>query len=184
MEVVLNVMKSEKYNFLFSINTSFLILFTEDNGLIGEIPLELSKLTHLTRLDLSSNKLTGEISSTMFPKNIATINLSENNLTGSIPNQIYDLASLESLHLSTNELTGSLSTAIGKLMALKELHLEQNRFTGEVPIQLGQLPSLSVIYLQVNSFVGAIPNKLCGNDGKIWADCVEEIQCTCCERCF
>ena len=71
------------------------------NNLIvnGSIPSSLSKLSKLTNLDLSTNKLSG----TIFPSignliNLTNLNLSQNKLSGSIPPSLGNLINLTNLN--------------------------------------------------------------------------------------
>ncbi|GLT82359.1 hypothetical protein SLE2022_007430 [Rubroshorea leprosula] len=91
-------------------------------------------LMHLRLIDLSSNKLTGEI-----PQQICSLfelvqlNLSRNQLTGRIPKDIGQIRSLESLDLSGNKLSGQLPLSMSQLSFLNTLNLSNNNFYGRIP---------------------------------------------------
>ncbi|CAI5536492.1 unnamed protein product [Closterium sp. Naga37s-1] len=77
-------------------------------GLTGYLPLDVSKLTSLTKMDLSSNFLFGGIQPSItaaFPRLTALL-LSSNRLTGRVPSRLPPLLSI--LSLSSNYLSGSL----------------------------------------------------------------------------
>ncbi|KAL3511920.1 hypothetical protein ACH5RR_024637 [Cinchona calisaya] len=93
-------------------------------------------LNFMSGLDLSSNQLTGEISSEFGgPSGIRSINLSHNFLQGSIPSNLSMLNQVESLDLS------------------------YNNFSGEIPLELAGLNFLSVFNVSYNTLSGRTPDK-------------------------
>ena len=85
-------------------------------------------------IDLSSNKLTGEIPAEIFNlTEMKTLNLSGNMLTGLIPQEIGRLEQLESLDLSRNQLFGSIPASIADLNFLSFLNLSYNKLSGRIP---------------------------------------------------
>ncbi|KAL7175125.1 hypothetical protein ACSBR2_028849 [Camellia fascicularis] len=111
-------------------------------------------LKFVTSMDLSINKLSGEI-----PKELTrlvrlySLNLSGNHFTGEIPKNIGDMEQLESLDLSRNQLCGEIPLSMSSLTFLSHLNLSYNNLIGRIPLST-QLQSL-----ENSSFVG---NKLCG----------------------
>ncbi|GAA0143140.1 hypothetical protein LIER_42752 [Lithospermum erythrorhizon] len=97
-------------------------LVLSQNRLHGEIPLELANSSQLQVLDLSSNGLTGTISSWMC-----------SNTTD---------FSLEELILADNYLTGEIPSGLGLCRKLKKLNLSFNNFTGSIPLDIWMLPNL------------------------------------------
>ena len=129
-----------------------------DNGLIGEIPLEIGSLSKLAHLDLSDNGLTGEIPTEIGNlTELRYLELSRNRLIGEIPTEIGKLAELRHLDLSYNELTGKIPTEIGKLAELRHLKLNGNELTGEIPPEIGNLTELHTLDLLFNGLTGEIP---------------------------
>ncbi|CAL4982102.1 unnamed protein product [Urochloa decumbens] len=97
--------------------------------------LEFSKgIQYMVNIDLSCNKLTGEI-----PQGISalvalkSLNVSWNQLSGRIPNDIGDLKALESLDLSHNELYGEIPSSLSALTSLTTLNLSYNNLSGRIP---------------------------------------------------
>ncbi|KAL7228339.1 hypothetical protein ACSBR2_007121 [Camellia fascicularis] len=94
-----------------------------------------STLGLLTSIDLSSNKLVGEI-----PKQVGSLaglvslNLSRNNLTGKIIQEVGRMKILECLGLSANELSGVIPTGLADLNFLSVLNLSNNKLSGKIPI--------------------------------------------------
>ncbi|XP_039051255.1 probable LRR receptor-like serine/threonine-protein kinase At2g24230 isoform X2 [Hibiscus syriacus] len=74
-------------------------------GLIGHIPGEISQLSHLHTLDVSSNHLTGQIPS-LANKSLKVLDVSRNNLTGEFPFSLLEkLPSMKRYNFSYNNLT-------------------------------------------------------------------------------
>ncbi|XP_031483259.1 senescence-induced receptor-like serine/threonine-protein kinase [Nymphaea colorata] len=74
-----------------------------DNGLTGEIPQNLSRLTALESLNLAGNNLTGPIPSFFTDLiHLKNLNLSSNNLTGSVPDVLLQKQQNGSLLLSVS----------------------------------------------------------------------------------
>ncbi|XP_078166458.1 uncharacterized protein LOC144561300 [Carex rostrata] len=82
-------------------------------------------------IDLSSNKLVGNIPEDIGPMNLlVTLNLSNNHLSGIIPNSISNLHQLESLDLSHNSLTGEIPRELTKLTSLASFSVAYNDLCG------------------------------------------------------
>ncbi|KAJ9679056.1 hypothetical protein PVL29_021089 [Vitis rotundifolia] len=88
----------------------------------------------LTGIDLSSNKLSGEIPEEVTAlHSLIFLNLSENHLEGKIPIQIGSMKSLESLDLSMNKLSGVIPQSISSISFLSYLNLSFNNLSGKIP---------------------------------------------------
>ncbi|MYA12971.1 MAG: hypothetical protein F4087_16750 [Gemmatimonadetes bacterium] len=83
------------------------------SNLIGSIPPELARLTHLE-----------------------TLVLERNTLAGPIPPELGELQGLKTLVLGVNDLTGSIPAALGDLSILEDLRLRRNELTGPIPPEL------------------------------------------------
>ena len=97
--------------------------------------LQYSSTLYLVKcLDLSDNKLTGEIPMEMTSLlKLGTLNLSRNHLNGRIPLQIGKLERLETLDLSSNNLSGPIPQGMSSLTFLNHLNLSYNNLSGEIP---------------------------------------------------
>ncbi|CAI9299658.1 unnamed protein product [Lactuca saligna] len=85
-------------------------------------------------LDLSSNKLVGEIPVELTGLSMLVgLNLSNNHLSGGIPDTIGNMTSLFSLDLSGNRLTGTIPTSMATLTFLSHLNLSHNNLSGRIP---------------------------------------------------
>ncbi|CAL2241531.1 unnamed protein product [Prunus armeniaca] len=99
------------------------------------------------------------------------IDLSSNKLTGEIPSEITHLVGLVSLNLSRNQLTGQITQEIGNLQLLDSLDLSRNHIDGRIPTSLARIDRLGVLDLSYNNLSGKIPvgTQLQGFDPSIYA---------------
>nr|GEZ13686.1 LRR receptor-like serine/threonine-protein kinase GSO1 [Tanacetum cinerariifolium] len=119
----------------------------------------------VVNIDLSSNKLVGEIPHELTTLNVLMgLNLSHNHLSGVIPKDIGNMKSLFSLDFSTNELTGIIPPSISALNFLSHLNLSRNYLSGQIPTgkQLQTLTDPS-IYAGNRDLCGAPLTKKCAN---------------------
>ncbi|MED6181687.1 hypothetical protein PIB30_021615 [Stylosanthes scabra] len=141
----------------------------------GEIPQEISRLSNLLSLDLSSHTLS-------YPPDDAIINqlqlskstlrslvqntvrleklhLSCVNISASVPDVLTKLTYLQSLNLFNCELHGSIPSLFGKLNQLVHLNLLSSGFTiGTFPLSFVNLTKLSYLDLERCNLTGEIPS--------------------------
>nr|XP_043614497.1 receptor-like protein EIX2 [Erigeron canadensis] len=118
--------------------------FTYDNygytenieGYIKGIELKYTKtIKFFVSLDLSSNKINGEIPDVLMNLiSLTNLNLSRNLLSGHIPERIGNLKALESLDLSTNKLSGRIPPSLASLNYLSYVNLSFNKLFGPIPV--------------------------------------------------
>ncbi|KAH9789703.1 MDIS1-interacting receptor like kinase 2 [Citrus sinensis] len=94
----------------------------------GSIPPEISALSKLQRLDLSSNGLTGLLT------DLSYLNLSCNQFNGSIPNELTWLTGLLGLNLSSNKLSGKIPPEVASMKNLTWLDISNNKIEGSIPV--------------------------------------------------
>ncbi|KAM7486512.1 hypothetical protein LguiA_002521 [Lonicera macranthoides] len=121
----------------------------------GKVSEYKSTLGLLKCIDLSSNKLVGQIPEELASlEGLISLNLSRNNLTGHIIQKISQMKMLEILDLSKNQLSGAIPIGLGSLHFLSVLDLSSNNFSGKIPLGT-QLQTF-------NASVYAGNDKLCG----------------------
>lgn len=85
-------------------------------------------------MDVSSNKLSGDIPSTLGNcESLEDMEMDHNMFRGSIPSSLGNIRTLKVLNLSHNNLTGSIPASLGNLHLLEQLDLSFNHLEGEVP---------------------------------------------------
>ncbi len=119
-----------------------------------------SELESYTRTFYCESKDIEDMSPVVDLKNIYELHLSKNRLSGNIPEDLWQLRSLEILNLSSNQLTGEISKNIEQLTSLIYLDLGYNNLTGEIPAEIGELKDLKLIHLRFNQLSGDIPTQL------------------------
>ena len=128
--------------------------------------VEVNDSGRVVSLDLSSNGLTGTIPPEL--GNLASLNSLDfadngflrDGLSGSIPPELGNLANLTYLNLEFNDLTGGIPSELGRLASLNGLVLVGNDLSGSIPANLGSLGSLTSLWLGHNDLSGAIPAEL------------------------
>ncbi len=137
------------------------VLVLPQNQLTDEIPPELGELARLVDLDLTANRLSGEIPPEIGRlSDLTQVLLSENRLAGELPADLASLAKLVVLDLRDNEMTGEVPPELGELSRLEYLNLAENRLSGEIPATLGNLAALQELVLFKNRFEGPVPREL------------------------
>ncbi|KAK7261046.1 hypothetical protein RIF29_27349 [Crotalaria pallida] len=127
---------------------------------INSFPKFISQLQNLQMLDLSYNKIHGNIPNWFYEnlllswRNIYYIDLSFNQLQGDIPIPPYGIWFFS---VSNNNLSGDISSSICNASSLEILNLSHNNLSGKIPQCLGNLPFLWVLDLQRNNLHGSIP---------------------------
>ncbi|XP_026431549.1 receptor-like protein 12 [Papaver somniferum] len=137
-------------------------LILSNNKLQGPLPLPPQTVKFF---DLSSNKISGEISTETGTKlsNVEYIFLSGNELSGSLPSSLCSnrrgfKSTTRIMDLSNNKLSGSIPTSVGYCKYLESLNLGSNNLTGNVPKVLAHLESLIYLQLYDNTLNGTVLN--------------------------
>ncbi|KAH9743554.1 LRRNT 2 domain-containing protein [Citrus sinensis] len=92
-----------------------------------------STLYLVNSIDLGYNSLSGEIPDLTNLSGLVILNLSTNHLTGKIPDSIGSLGRLETLDLSKNQLSGAIPPSLSSSTFLAHLNLSFNNLSGEIP---------------------------------------------------
>ncbi|KAJ7514612.1 hypothetical protein O6H91_23G052300 [Diphasiastrum complanatum] len=137
------------------------LTFQSNSALVGEIPPEIGNLTHLERLVLLENSLSGFIPAEIGNlKNLQQLVLYRNEFIGLIPDTFQNLDSLKILDLSGNQLSGEIPHILERLTSLLKLDLSDNLLSGGIPYELGNLENLQLLDLSSNRLNGSIPDSL------------------------
>ncbi|CAN1267782.1 Receptor-like protein 7 [Linum perenne] len=113
---------------------------------------------YLPYVDLSSNKINGNISPSLCDMNfIEVLDLSSNHLNGSVPSCLVSLESLEVLSLKNNELSGMLPKNFAHKCNLRTLDVNKNNLHGQIPKSLGLCKDLEVLDVGKNNLTGKFP---------------------------
>ncbi|XWS60488.1 hypothetical protein CRYUN_Cryun07bG0040400 [Craigia yunnanensis] len=151
---------------------------------ILEGKLQLTGLNSLEKLDLSMNRIQGDIE-VDFPsicKSLIVANLSTNNFTGRIDNCFDECLNLQYLDLSSNNFVGSIWSGFARLVeysvsenfvsgplsrsmftnncSLQVLDLYDNNFQGEFPGEISNCKNLAILNIGGNKFTGSIPSEM------------------------
>nr|GMD17241.1 putative kinase-like protein TMKL1 [Ipomoea batatas] len=120
-------------------------------------------------VDLSSPQWTNLSLYTDPSLRLASLQLPSANLSGTLPREIGELTSLQSLYLGVNALSGTIPLELGYSSSLSDVELSGNMFTGPIPASIWNLcEKLVSLRLHGNSLSGylpqpALPNATCKN---------------------
>ncbi|XP_048435730.1 probable leucine-rich repeat receptor-like protein kinase At1g35710 isoform X2 [Pyrus x bretschneideri] len=137
-------------------NLTFLDL--SQNKLNGQIPHSIGQLRELQYLDLSYNSLNSSIPSELgLCTNLTHLFLASNQLNGELPLSLSNLNNLVKLSLANNHISGTIPPWIGQLRKLQYLDLSNNSLNSSIPLSIGQLRKLQYLDLSYNSLNSSIP---------------------------
>jgi Leucine-rich repeat (LRR) protein len=128
--------------------------------LVGSIPISIGSLLHLQILNLTGNRLSQALPTSLcLLSSLVEFIIDDNQLSGPIPSSIGFLwNNLETFSIDTNSLSGSLPPSLGSLSHLKYLWIFDNFLSGALPSTLGSLSQLQTFIAYQNYFTGFIPS--------------------------
>ncbi|RDX66718.1 putative LRR receptor-like serine/threonine-protein kinase, partial [Mucuna pruriens] len=134
-------------------STTLHFLNLSSNGFTGELPLLTGSCAVL---DLSNNKLEGNLTRMMKWGNIEFLDLSRNHLTGPIPEVTPQFLRLNYLNLSHNFLSKSLPRVLTQYPKLRMLDVSSNQLDGKFLVDLLTVPTLQELHLENNMLSSSI----------------------------
>ncbi|XVF37689.1 hypothetical protein REPUB_Repub20aG0031200 [Reevesia pubescens] len=136
------------------------------NMLVGSLPM---LPTGLRTLNLSHNRLSGNITSLGTLEQLRLIDVSDNRFSGSVSKGILALPHLNHLNVSSNLLRKiEISNSLGSGSPLRVLDAQGNHLQGHLPVNLVKFGSLAVINLAHNGLSGQIPMAYGQRLGRPW----------------
>ncbi|XP_004305667.1 PREDICTED: receptor-like protein 12 [Fragaria vesca subsp. vesca] len=146
--------------------TSLTYLNLSMSSFSGQIPLEISYLSKLSTLDLSSSswpplKLPNFRSLTQNLTSIKQLHLRLVEIASTVPSSLVNLSSLTSLRLQACNLEGNFPVGIFHLPNLQVLDLAyNNNLTGYFPEDLNMSSPLKILNLPSTNFSGHLPDSI------------------------
>ena len=138
-------------NWIFS--SQFWFMNLSHNQSSDHVPNLSREFSFFPMIDLSSNKLEGEIPRFLFKA--AHLDLSKNMFSKQVRSLCVVLSgNLNLLDLSDNKLSGELPDCWLHFEGLKILNLANNHFHGKIPSSVGYLHGIETLDLSNNSFSG------------------------------
>ncbi|KAF8776334.1 hypothetical protein HU200_003561 [Digitaria exilis] len=135
------------------------------NLLSGGLPLELMSSNSINVLDVSFNRLNGnlhELPSSTPSRPLQVLNISSNLFTGEFPSGTWEvMSSLVSLNASNNSFTGQIPSHLcSSSPVLAVIALCYNQLSGSIPPALGNCSMLKVLKAGHNTLSGPLPDEL------------------------
>lgn len=146
-----------------------LVMYLQNNHLMGKLPAKLCNHSTLTSLYVSHNGITGfEPCVNGSIVQLGVIDLSYNALEDDLPSflatmglqftQDCRIKPWQEIDLSHNKLMGEIPSSLGLCAtSLKKIKLNSNHLAGHIPDELGRLVDLTILTLANNHFSGNIP---------------------------
>ncbi|XP_073305781.1 receptor-like protein EIX2 [Primulina huaijiensis] len=136
-------------------------LYLSDNKFSGTISsLCKSNYDALFLLDLSNNRLSGQLPDCWENMSLTILDLSNNSFSGKIPNSLG--SGLVALFLGNNNFSGELPFGLNNNQILLILDVGGNKLTGKIPTWIGtNYERLAYLNIRGNNFFGSIPPEIC-----------------------
>jgi len=133
-----------------------------NNGLAGELPMEMFIASNLYEFNVANNLLDGTIPQFFdYMVELDTLVLPFNQFEGTIPDIFFTYKDLVYWDIGFNNFSGTLAADIDtKLPNLSVVFLENNNLSGVIPDNLGNILTLTRLHLDDNNLIGTIPSTL------------------------
>lgn len=142
--------------------TSLSVLELRWNSFDTPLPRWFSNVSTLVKLDLSLNKITGDICELIEDltkccnNSLEELIMADNQISGHIPHSLGLLKKLRSLHLFLNFIRGPIPASIGSINNLEQLDLSWNQMDGSFPESIKKLTKLTILGLWQNNWQGIL----------------------------
>ncbi|XP_058109239.1 probable LRR receptor-like serine/threonine-protein kinase At3g47570 [Magnolia sinica] len=129
-------------------------LFISQNKFNGT----LLKQVGAAKINMSRNSFTGSLLLEVDNlENIREMDVSENKLSGEIPDTLGKCQSMELLYMHGNLFQGTIPESLRNLKGIIELDLSRNNLSGQIPKYLEEFHFLQYLNLSFNNFEGEVP---------------------------
>lgn len=138
--------------------------------MVGALPLSMGNLSEIETLDLSDNNFSGEVPKrwlTGHCPRLLVLQLSNNKLDGEVLSRKFNASQLFVLLLDNNRFMGVLPKEITEGVRLFMLDISGNLFSGAIPPWISNLTSLNALVIRNNMFKGQFP---CGTAPFVFLD--------------
>ncbi|RYR35826.1 hypothetical protein HN51_030527 [Arachis hypogaea] len=135
-------------------------------GLEGQFPHCIENFSWLQNLNLSHNKLFGNIPPDISSKlpYLTSLDLSNNNFYGEIPKAIANLSYLNTLRLDGNQLNGTIPKELGFLPRITVFSVANNLLSGPVPVFVNNNVNVTLSYVNNNGLCGGTTLESCDEE--------------------
>ncbi|CAI9116060.1 OLC1v1017111C1 [Oldenlandia corymbosa var. corymbosa] len=131
-------------------------------NLHGKLPASVGNMTSLIHLELSGNFLVNQLPPELGQlKILQTLQLCNNQLEGEIPEEFCNMIELRDIDISGNMLT-KLPESLLALPRVSSIDLSNNRLNGSISRKIGNAKYLSELFLQNNRISGLLPGEISG----------------------
>lgn len=167
-------------------------LYIGGNSYNSSIPSTVGQMENLLYLYAEYSDIEGDLSFLNTGMNKIFELWADKNpkLTGSIPSEIGELITLESLSLTNCGLTGTIPDEMGNLYRMQQMWLFGNQLEGAISASIANMTRMYRFEVENNLLEGEMPEEICElqpPDGKLEileADCDSKItNCPCCTCC-
>ncbi|XP_058088670.1 probable LRR receptor-like serine/threonine-protein kinase At3g47570 isoform X2 [Magnolia sinica] len=129
-------------------------LFISQNKFNGTILKQVGAV----KINMSRNSFTGSLLLEVHNlENIREMDVSENKLSGEIPDTLGMCQSMELLYMHGNLFQGTIPESLKNLKGIKELDLSRNNLSGQIPKYFEEFHFLQYLNLSFNNFEGEVP---------------------------